>query len=177
MSRGERSNRRLRRHIRVPTDVRLTWESRDSEVLYLIRMRTMAGLEAARARGRKGERKALMDEKKLSLASTRLKYLEIPVKEVIEAAGGRALRSIVTSSPTVGAVASKRTPLGSSIAYVASLAARIDRSGTRTLRDAGLWMAPSCWQAAAGEGTARFVKWGEWEAWALQNSGLPYAGA
>jgi hypothetical protein len=52
MSRGDRSKRRLRRHTRVPTDVRLTWESRDSEVLYLIRMRTMAGLEAARGYAR-----------------------------------------------------------------------------------------------------------------------------
>jgi len=34
----------------MPTDIRLTWESRDSEVLFLIRERTMAGLEAARAR-------------------------------------------------------------------------------------------------------------------------------
>jgi hypothetical protein len=59
----------------VPTAVRLTWESRNSEVLYLIRERTMAGLEAARARGRK----PVMDEKKLALASTMLKNREITV--------------------------------------------------------------------------------------------------
>jgi DNA-binding transcriptional ArsR family regulator len=87
MSRGERSNRRLRRHTRVPTDVRLTWESRDSEVLYLIRRRTMAGLEAAGACGRKGGRKLVMDEKKLALASAMLKNREIPVTEVCEAVG------------------------------------------------------------------------------------------
>ena len=87
MSRGERSNRRLRRHTRVTTDVRLTWESRDSEVLYLIRRRTIAGLEAARACGRKGGRKPVMDEKKLALASAMLKNREIPLSEVCEAVG------------------------------------------------------------------------------------------
>jgi DNA invertase Pin-like site-specific DNA recombinase len=53
----------------------------------LIRERTMAGLEAARARGRKGGRKPVMDEKKLALASAMLKNREIPVKEVCEAVG------------------------------------------------------------------------------------------
>ena len=38
----------------------------------IIRERTMAGLEAARARGRKGGRKPVMDEKKLALASAML---------------------------------------------------------------------------------------------------------
>jgi DNA invertase Pin-like site-specific DNA recombinase len=71
----------------MPTAVGLTWESRDSEVLYLIRERTMAGLEAARARGRKGGRKPVMDEKKLALASAMLRNREIPVREVCEAVG------------------------------------------------------------------------------------------
>jgi DNA invertase Pin-like site-specific DNA recombinase len=53
----------------------------------LIRERTMAGLEAARARGRKGGRKQVMDEKKLALASAMLKNREIPVREVCEAVG------------------------------------------------------------------------------------------
>jgi DNA invertase Pin-like site-specific DNA recombinase len=53
----------------------------------LIRERTMAGLEAARARGRKGGRKPVMDEKKLALASAMLKNREIPVREVCEAVG------------------------------------------------------------------------------------------
>ena len=53
----------------------------------LIRERTMAGLEAARARGRKGGRKPVMDEKKLALASAMLKNREIPVSEVCEAVG------------------------------------------------------------------------------------------
>jgi hypothetical protein len=44
----------------MPTAVGLTWESRDSEVLYLIRERTMAGLEAT-SRGRKGGRKLVMN--------------------------------------------------------------------------------------------------------------------
>ena len=53
----------------------------------IIRERTMAGLEAARARGRKGGRKRVMDEKKLALASAMLKNREIPVREVCEAVG------------------------------------------------------------------------------------------
>jgi DNA invertase Pin-like site-specific DNA recombinase len=53
----------------------------------IIRERTMAGLEAARARGRKGGRKPIMDEKKLALASKMLKNREIPVGEVCEAVG------------------------------------------------------------------------------------------
>ena len=53
----------------------------------IIRERTMAGLEAARARGRKGGRKPVMDEKKLALASAMLKNREILVREVCEAVG------------------------------------------------------------------------------------------
>jgi DNA invertase Pin-like site-specific DNA recombinase len=53
----------------------------------LIRERTVAGLEAARARGRKGGRKRAMDEKKVALASKMLKNREIPVSEVCEAVG------------------------------------------------------------------------------------------
>jgi DNA invertase Pin-like site-specific DNA recombinase len=45
----------------------------------LIRERTMAGLEAARARGRKGGRKRSMDAKKVALASKLLKDRETPV--------------------------------------------------------------------------------------------------
>ena len=43
--------------------------------------------EAARARGRKGGRKPVMDEKKLALASAMLKNREIPITEVCEAVG------------------------------------------------------------------------------------------
>jgi DNA invertase Pin-like site-specific DNA recombinase len=53
----------------------------------IIRERTMAGLEAARAHGRKGGRKPVMDQKKLALASAMLKNREIPVSEVCEAVG------------------------------------------------------------------------------------------
>ncbi len=53
----------------------------------IIRERTMAGLEAARARWRKGGRKPVVDEKKLALASAMLKNKEIPVREVCEAVG------------------------------------------------------------------------------------------
>jgi len=53
----------------------------------LIRERTMAGLEAARARGRKGGRKRALDAKKVTLASKLLKDRETPVSEVCEAVG------------------------------------------------------------------------------------------
>jgi DNA invertase Pin-like site-specific DNA recombinase len=53
----------------------------------LIRKRTMVGLEAARARGRKGGRKRAMDEKKVALASKLLKDRETLVSEVCEAVG------------------------------------------------------------------------------------------
>ena len=53
----------------------------------LIRERTMAGLEAARARGRKGGRKPAMDEKKISVASKLMHDRETLVSEVCEAVG------------------------------------------------------------------------------------------
>jgi DNA invertase Pin-like site-specific DNA recombinase len=53
----------------------------------IIRERTMAGLEAARAGGRKGGRKPVMDEKWLTLASAMLKNREIPISGVCEAVG------------------------------------------------------------------------------------------
>jgi DNA invertase Pin-like site-specific DNA recombinase len=53
----------------------------------VIRERTMAGLEAARARGRKGGRKPMMNEKKLALASKLMKDRETPIGEVCEAVG------------------------------------------------------------------------------------------
>ena len=53
----------------------------------IIRERTMEGLEAARARGRKGGRKPIMDEKKLALASAMLTNREIPVREGCAAVG------------------------------------------------------------------------------------------
>ena len=53
----------------------------------LIRERTMAGLEAARARGRKGGRKPAMDEKKISVASKLMSDRKTPVSEVCEAVG------------------------------------------------------------------------------------------
>lgn len=53
----------------------------------LILERTMAGLEAARARGRKGGRKPTMDAKKISLASKLMRDRETPISEVREAVG------------------------------------------------------------------------------------------
>ncbi len=53
----------------------------------IIRERTMAGLEAARARGRKGGRKPVMDQKKMSLASKLMKDREVPIPEVCKAVG------------------------------------------------------------------------------------------
>jgi DNA invertase Pin-like site-specific DNA recombinase len=53
----------------------------------VIRERTMAGLEAARARGRRGGRKPIMDERKLALASKLLRDKEVPIAEVCEAVG------------------------------------------------------------------------------------------
>jgi len=51
----------------------------------VIRERTMAGLEAARARGRKGGRKRVMDERKIALASKLMRDRETPISEVCEA--------------------------------------------------------------------------------------------
>lgn len=53
----------------------------------LIQERTMAGLEAARARGRKGGRKPVMNESKIALASKLMKDRETPISEVCEAVG------------------------------------------------------------------------------------------
>ncbi len=48
----------------------------------VIRERTMAGLEAARARGCKGGRKPTMDEKKIALAPRLMSNREVPISEV-----------------------------------------------------------------------------------------------
>ena len=53
----------------------------------VIRERTMAGLEAARVRGRKGGRKPVMDEKRIALASKLMGDRETPVSEVCQAIG------------------------------------------------------------------------------------------
>jgi DNA invertase Pin-like site-specific DNA recombinase len=53
----------------------------------IIRERTMAGLEAARARGRKGGRKPVMDQKKVALASKLMRYRDVPIPQVCEAVG------------------------------------------------------------------------------------------
>jgi DNA invertase Pin-like site-specific DNA recombinase len=53
----------------------------------LILERTTAGLEAARARGRRGGRKPAMDEGKIALASRLMRDRETPVAEVCEAVG------------------------------------------------------------------------------------------
>jgi DNA invertase Pin-like site-specific DNA recombinase len=48
----------------------------------IIRERTMAGLEAARARGKKGGRKRVMDERKIALAARLMKDRDVPISEV-----------------------------------------------------------------------------------------------
>ena len=53
----------------------------------LIRERTMAGLEVARARERKGGRKPVMDEKKIALASKLMRDKEVPIGQVCKAVG------------------------------------------------------------------------------------------
>ncbi len=53
----------------------------------VIRERTMAGLEAARARGRRGGRKPIMDEKRIALASRLMADREVAISEVCEAVG------------------------------------------------------------------------------------------
>ncbi len=53
----------------------------------LIKERTMAGLEAARARGRSGGRPKALDEKKLQLASRLMRSREMTVPEVCQAVG------------------------------------------------------------------------------------------
>jgi DNA invertase Pin-like site-specific DNA recombinase len=53
----------------------------------VIRERTMAGLEAARARGRKGGRKPIMDQKKVALASRMMQDRETPISQVCKAVG------------------------------------------------------------------------------------------
>lgn len=52
-----------------------------------IRERTMAGLQAARARGRNGGRPRKLDEKKLALASKLLRDKETPIGEICQAVG------------------------------------------------------------------------------------------
>jgi DNA invertase Pin-like site-specific DNA recombinase len=53
----------------------------------LILERTVAGLEAARARGRNGGRPSKLDARKLALASRLMRDRETPISEVCEAVG------------------------------------------------------------------------------------------
>lgn len=53
----------------------------------LIRERTMAGLQAARARGRKGGRKPKMDERKIALARKLMADPDYSVSEICETLG------------------------------------------------------------------------------------------
>ena len=53
----------------------------------VIQERTMAGLEAARARGRRGGRKPAMDERKVALASRLMRDREVPISGVCVAVG------------------------------------------------------------------------------------------
>ena len=53
----------------------------------LVRERTMAGLQSARARGRQGGRPSKMDERKVTLAAKLMKDPEVSVAEVCEAIG------------------------------------------------------------------------------------------
>ena len=53
----------------------------------LILKRTMAGLEAARAQGRKGGRRPMMDERKIALDSKLMGDREVSIPEVCEAVG------------------------------------------------------------------------------------------
>ena len=54
----------------------------------IIRERTMAGLEAARVRGKEGGRKRVMDERKVALAARLMKDRDVPISEVISEACG-----------------------------------------------------------------------------------------
>jgi DNA invertase Pin-like site-specific DNA recombinase len=53
----------------------------------IIRERTHAGLNAARARGRVGGRPRLMDDKKVAMAKTMMNDKNIPVKDICKALG------------------------------------------------------------------------------------------
>jgi DNA invertase Pin-like site-specific DNA recombinase len=53
----------------------------------IVRERTVAGLKAARARGKKGGRKRVMDERKIALAARLMKDRNVPISEVCEAVG------------------------------------------------------------------------------------------
>ena len=53
----------------------------------IIRERTMAGLEAARVRGKEGGRKRVMDERKVALAARLMKDGDVPISEICEAVG------------------------------------------------------------------------------------------
>ena len=69
----------------------------------VIRERTIAGLEAARARGRKGGRKPTTDEKKIALALRLMSDRRLPIAEVCGAVGvSRSTLYPATSRRTVG---------------------------------------------------------------------------
>jgi DNA invertase Pin-like site-specific DNA recombinase len=54
----------------------------------VIRERTVAGLGAARARGKKGGRNRVMDERKIALAARLMRDRDVPISEVISEACG-----------------------------------------------------------------------------------------
>jgi DNA invertase Pin-like site-specific DNA recombinase len=53
----------------------------------IIRERTMAGLEAARVRGKEGGRKRVMDQRKVALAARLMRDRDVPISEVCGAVG------------------------------------------------------------------------------------------
>lgn len=67
----------------------------------LICERTKAGLESARARGRKGGRPPAMDKKKLPLASKMMKDPSISITEMCEAVGKPTLYRYVGRDGTI----------------------------------------------------------------------------
>jgi len=50
----------------------------------IIRERTNAGLTAARARGRKGGRPRIMDDKKIAMAKKLMENKDTPIKDICE---------------------------------------------------------------------------------------------
>jgi DNA invertase Pin-like site-specific DNA recombinase len=65
----------------------------------VIRERTMAGLEAARVRGRKSGRKPVVDDRKIVLASKLMCDRETPISEVCSAVASQGRRSTGNLKP------------------------------------------------------------------------------
>ena len=96
----------------------------------LIRERTVAGLKAARARGRKGGRKFALSKAQVRLAQAAMAHRDTSVSELCRELGIRCVKSAAVSDRATACVSSIRSDSPMIPAWGASCAGRFSRVRT-----------------------------------------------